>query len=373
MDGQPFRGSWNRLPFARRNEITASWLRKKDEQLPDRELCWQTLRRWLLVHALGQRRWYRAQILPSAGRILWLHLSDHVGDSLMRLSSIRLLQGRQVDLLASAKATELFEEGGLFQRIYRHGRDDAAAARNRYDLVILDALQTKPLMAKHRLFRRTPFVTQNDFFHYCRDDYNLTLFSWYRMAHLLGREGEVLEGQARVSMEWSSVAQGLLRKLGVREGAVGIALGGREEYRIYRGWDQVVRLLLQEQPGLSLVLLGTDNAVTLAQKIVAEHPGAGIVNCVDRLALKESAAVTAGCRLLLCADGGLLHVANAVATPSVGLFAQEFADLRYVPADRFRALRSEEDVNAIDPAQVVREAGLALQGQWQPWQVAARE
>lgn len=372
MDGRPFWGSWNRLPFARRNEITASWLQKKDEQLPDRELSWQTLRRWLLVHALGQRRWYRAQIFPSAGRILWLHLSDHVGDSLMRLSSIRLLQGRQVDLLASAKATELFEEGGLFQRIYCHNRDEAAAARNPYDLVILDALQTKPLMAKHRLFRKTPFVTQNDFFHYCRDDYNLTLFSWYRMADLLGMGDEKLEGQARLAMECSSVAPGLLRELGIREGAVGIALGGREGYRIYRAWGQVVRLLLREQPGLPLVLLGTEHANPLAQEIVAEHPRAGIVNCVDRLTLKESAAVTAGCGLLLCADGGLLHVASAVGTPSLGLFAQEFADLRYVPADRFRALRSEEDVNTIAPEQIAREAGLALRGQWQAWRVEAR-
>lgn len=372
MDGQPFWGSWNRLPFARRTEITASWLRKKDEQLPDPELCWQTVRRWLLVHALGQRRRYRARILPSAGSILWLHLSDHVGDSLMRLSSIPLLRGRQVDLLASAKAVELFEEGGLFQRIYCHSRDDAAAARNSYDLVILDALQTKPLMAKQRLFRTTPFVTQNDFFHYCRDDYNLTLFSWYRMAHLLGRGDEKLEGQARVTMECGSVAPGLLREFGIREGAVGIALGGREGYRIYRAWDHVVRLLLQEQPGQPLVLLGTENAATLAQKIVAEHPRAGIVNCVDRLTLKESAAVLAGCRLLLCADGGLLHVARAVGTPSLGLFAQEFADLRYVPVDRFRALRSEEDVNTIAPEQVAREASLALQGQWQTWRVEAR-
>jgi heptosyltransferase-2 len=372
MNGQPFRGSWNRLPFHRRNAITASWLRKKDEQLPEGELFWQTLRRWLLLHALGQRRRYRALIPPEAARILWLHLSDHIGDSLMRLSSIRLLQGRQVDLLATAKAADLYEEGGVFQRIYCLNRDDTAAVRNRYDLVILDALQTRPLMAKHRLFRTTPFVTQNDFFHYCRDDYNLTLFSWYRMAHLLGREDGHLERQARIVMECSRVAPGLLQELGIREGAVGIALGGREEYRIYRAWDQVVRLLLREQPGLPLVLLGSENAGTLAHRIVAEHPGATIVNCVDRLPLKESGAVIKGCRLLLCADGGLLHVANALATPSVGLFAQEFADLRYVPADRFRALRSEEDVNGIDPEQVAKETTLALQGQWQDWRVEDR-
>jgi len=347
MNGQPFRGSWNRLPFARRNAITASWL-------------------------LEQRRWYRARIPPEARRILWLHLSDHIGDSLMRLSSIILLQGRQVDLLASAKAVELFEEGGAFQRIFCLNRDDAASAGNSYDLVILDALQTKPLMAKQRLFRMTPFVTQNDYFHYCRDDYNLTLFSWYRMAHLLGREGERLERQARLVMECGRVSPGLFEELGIKDGAVGIALGGREDYRIYHAWDLVVRLLLQEHPGLPLVLLGTENADALAKKIMAEQPLAEIVNCVDRLTLKESAAVLAGCRLLLCADGGLLHVASAVGTPSVGLFAQEFADLRYVPADRFRALRSEEDVKAIDPEQVAREACLALQGQWQAWHVEAR-
>ncbi|MHB1351390.1 MAG: glycosyltransferase family 9 protein [Desulfobulbaceae bacterium] len=371
MDGGPFWGCWNRLPFARRNDITSSWLRREDEQLPDRELCWQTVRRWLLLRALGQRRHVRSAIPPESVRILWLHQTDHLGDSLMRLSSVRLLQGRAVDLLASAKAAALFEEGGVFRRIYCLDRDDAAAAGNPYDLVILDALQTRPLMTKQRLFRATPFVSQNDFFHFCRDDYNLTLFSWYRMAHLLGMALPELEKQARLTMEYRSVPPDLLQKLEIREGAVGIALGGREAYRIYRAWDRVADLLLREFPDLPLVLLGTENAGELAQRIVAAHPLARIVNCVERLSLKESAAVIAGCRLLLCADGGLLHVANATATPTVGLFAQEFPDLRYVPADRFRALRGEEDVNEINPERVAREAGPALAGEFEPWRVMA--
>jgi heptosyltransferase-2 len=355
-----FWGIWNRLPYGHRNAHTATWLRRPDEQAPAVRLAQETLRRVLLLYASGQGRRHRRRIPREARSIIWLHFTDHIGDSLMRLSSTQMLADRRVDLLATGKAAALFEPGGMFCEVLRLPDDEDAAQRNGYDFVIIDALQTKPLLAKRRLFPCLPFVTQNEYFHYCRDDYNLSLNSWYRMAHLLGRDPLEAEGQARLRMDCDAVWPGLPARLGIGPGTIALCLGGREDYRIYRGWGRVAELLCAARPRLPLALVGSDNSEEPAARIAAAHNKAKIVNLANRLSIKETAALVRSCRLLVCADGGLLHVANAVGTPTVGLFAQELPEFRYLPTDRYRALCAEENVNAIAPEAVAAEVLVAL-------------
>ncbi len=365
---QNFRGIWNRLPFEREYPFTDSWFRKKDEQLPDRQLFWESIRRLLLVYVLGENRRYYSRIPEEAKFILWLHMTDHLGDSLMRLSPVQLLTGRTVDLLADDKATLLFEQGGWFRKVMRLSEEELPLDCLEYDCVILDALHTKPLLAKHRLLRQIPFVSQNDFFHYCRDDYNLTLCSWARMEYLLNQEIDDLAGRAKLVMDSHTPFSGLPAELGLCDDALGIVIGGREEYRIYRHWVQVVELLIGRRPDLQLVLLGSDNGEVLAREILNRFPGKKIINCINKFDLARTAAVIDKCILVLCADGGLLHIASAVATPTVCLFAQEYPAFRYTQEDRFRALRSKQDVNTIEPEFVVKEVELALSGRWQTWE-----
>ncbi len=365
---QNFRGSWNRLPFDRKYSFTDCWLRQKDEQLPDRQLFQESIRRLLLVYALGENRRYCSRIPKEAKTILWLHMTDHIGDSLMRLSPVQLLTGRTVDLLADDKATLLFEPGGWFRKVMRLSDEDLRLDDREYDCVILDALHTKPLLAKHRLLKKTPFVSQNDFFHYCRDDYNLTLCSWARMEHLLNQEVDDLAGSARLVMDSHTAFSRLPAELAIDDDALGIVIGGREEYRIYRHWLQVVELLLSRRPDLQLVLLGSENGDAPAREILDRFPDRKIIDCINKYDLARTATVVDKCALVVCADGGLLHVAGAVATPTVCLFAQEYPAFRYTPSDRFRALRSEQNVNTIEPEAVVREVELALSGSWQTWE-----
>lgn len=365
---QNFRGIWNRLPFEREYPFTASWLRQKDEHLPDRQLFPEAIRRLLLVYALGENRRYRAQIPAEAKTILWLHMTDHIGDSLMRLSPVQLLGKRTVDLLADDKATLLFKPGGWFRKVMRLSDPNLRLDAREYDCVILDALHTKPLLAKHRLLKKTLFVSQNDFFHYCRDDYNLTLCSWARMEHLLNQEIDDLAGRARLMMDSHSAFSQLPEELGIGDDALGIVLGGREEYRIYRHWVQVIDVLISKRPEQQLVLLGSENGDGPAREILDRFSDRNIVDCINKYDLARTAALVGKCALVLCADGGLLHVAAAVATPTVCLFAQEYPAFRYTPSDRFRALRSEQDVNTIEPEAVAGEVELALAGNRQRWE-----
>ncbi len=363
-----FRGIWNRLPFERRYSFTDSWLQQEDEQLPDRQLFLEAIRRVLLIYALRQSGHYRSHLPRDAENILWIHMSDHIGDSLMRLSPVQLLADKNVDLLASEKTTWLFGSGGHFRKVLSLSDESIRFDADAYDCVILDALHTKPILAKHRLCKKIPFVSQNDLFHYCRDDYNLTLCSWCRMEYLLNREIDDLGGRACLAFDSRPVLPKLPEGRSLGDDALGIVLGGREEYRIYQSWDRVVEGLLRQRPGQQLVLLGAEHGDAPAQTIMARFPQADIIDCVNSCSLAETAALIGKCRLILCADGGLLHVASAVATPTVCLFAQEYPAFRYTPLDTFRALRSDLDVNAIQSEAIVREVELAMAGQWQEWE-----
>ncbi len=367
MFDQNFWGIWNRLPFDREYPFTDSWLRQRDEQLPDRQLFWESIRRFMLLYALGENRKYRSHIPEEAKTILWIHMTDHIGDSLMRLSPVQLLGQRNVDLLADDKATRLFRPGGWFRNVMRLSDQNLRLDAREYDCVILDAIHTKPLLAKHRLLKKTPFVSQNDFFHYCRDDYNLTLCSWARMEHLLNQEIDDLSGRARLVLDSHSAFSHLPEELGIGDDALGIVIGGREEYRIYQHWVEVIEYLIRKRPEQQLVLLGSENGDVQAREILDRFSDKNIVDCINKYDLARTAALVDKCALVLCADGGLLHVAGAVATPTVCLFAQEYPAFRYTPSDRFRALRSEQDVNTIKPEAVAREVELALVGNWQMW------
>jgi heptosyltransferase-2 len=172
---------------------------------------------------------------------------------------------------------------------------------------------------------------------------------------------------ARLFFDRLEIKDGANAQLEATRKTIGIALGGREAYRIYQAWDKVIAQLLNLSPGARFVLLGTENAEEPAARILKRFPSADIKSYVNRLQLAETGRIIGDCCLLLCADGGLLHVASALGTPTVCLFAQEYPEFRYVPADRFRALRAERDVNAIAADEVAGEVGYALVGQWQVW------
>jgi len=362
-----FRGIWNRLPFERKYPFTDFWLQQEDNQLSDRQLFREAIRRVMLVYALGESRRYRARLPRGAKTILWIHMTDHIGDSLMRLSPVQLLSEKTVDLFADEKATLLFKPGGYFRKVMNLSDENIRLDVEEYDCVILDALHTKPILAKHRLLKKTPFVSQNDLFHYCRDDYNLTLCSWCRMEYLLNQRIDNLAERACLVLDSGIASADPPEHFAIQDDALGIVVGGREEYRIYPYWDQVVGLLLQKRSGQQLVLLGSEKGDAPALDICNRFPRENIVNCVNRCSLGETTALIGKCRLLLCADGGLLHVAGAMAVPTVCLFAREHPAFRYTPADTFRALRSDLHVRTIEPKAISREVELALSGQWQEW------
>lgn len=78
-------------------------------------------------------------------------------------------------------------------------------------------------------------------------------------------------------------------------------------------WGELARMV-KGQLGAQLVLVGSAPG-----KAVADLPGE-LVNAVDRLPLRASAALLASARAVISTDSGPMHLAQALAVPTLGLF-----------------------------------------------------
>ena len=72
--------------------------------------------------------------------------------------------------------------------------------------------------------------------------------------------------------------------------------------------------------GYHVVLLGTRDEWSAAEAI-REHIGARCVNIAGGTSVLEAAALLRRCRLLICNDSGLQHLASSVGTPCVAIFS----------------------------------------------------
>lgn len=78
----------------------------------------------------------------------------------------------------------------------------------------------------------------------------------------------------------------------------------------------------QSTYGTRIVLTGGNSSLERSYgETISDRVGPDVVNLVGQTTLKQSLAVFAGADLLLCPDSGPAHMATAVGTPVVGLYA----------------------------------------------------
>jgi ADP-heptose:LPS heptosyltransferase len=83
------------------------------------------------------------------------------------------------------------------------------------------------------------------------------------------------------------------------------------------GWNRLVAMLTDEC-GAVVVQVGAD--VSTSSGAGRSSRAAGAIDWVGAWSLSELAAVIKSCHLFVGIDSGMLHIAGAVGTPSVGLF-----------------------------------------------------
>jgi ADP-heptose:LPS heptosyltransferase len=74
---------------------------------------------------------------------------------------------------------------------------------------------------------------------------------------------------------------------------------------------------------------------------------------VDRISFNQTAQVIKKSRLLICADGGLLHAANAVQTPIMALFYYIEPMVRLIKINPSYSLLDKNDINNISVINII--------------------
>ena len=77
-----------------------------------------------------------------------------------------------------------------------------------------------------------------------------------------------------------------------------------------------------------------------------------IRNFVGKLSINQTSIVIRQSSIMLCCDGGLLHISNAFSKPVVSLFGAIDPLMRHTSSDVFECLYDDDSVNNIEPVDI---------------------
>ncbi len=305
----------------------------------------RTYRRFFTLLFLKQLNLKLDLIPDNASKILWLNPSStSIGDSIMELSGRKLLNNTkfEVHLLSDRKNSSLYLEDLVFSKVF----NDPSQIVETYDLILMDVYNTKSIKMKSKYFPNVSFCALQGYFYGA--DFNRLLFSFHRVNALLN--------YPYTQNEVDSLAHNYLciNDLSTEYFQVVIAVGGEDYLRTYLSWNVVIGELLELNPHLRICLLGSENGLVFAEKIVAEF-GDRVTSQVAKLSLLGTAGVIARAQVFIGADGGLMHIATAFNLNGVALFAKFRPELRLAKNSQVIPIFSSSNVNQIKPSQIIAE------------------
>jgi len=157
-------------------------------------------------------------------------------------------------------------------------------------------------------------------------EYYLELLKFMDPLEPHGRSPLKVTYQLTVSKENSALAKKILAESGIKSSdtVIGIAMGGGASWgrdAIYKQWPaerfgELAHRIMKET-GARVVLLGSADEKRLVEIASARNDG---VDLTGKLNLEELAAVMKELKLLVCNDGGPLHMAVALGVSTVSIF-----------------------------------------------------
>lgn len=297
----------------------------------------------------GQKFLLQDKIPPNAKRILLIYRArPQLGDSIQELSGRVQLQapGRTIDCYTERVIADVYAGDTIFNKVFS---DDQALVNN-YDFVILMTMSWKNIGPKVASMPFTPFAVVYGYSHGIElDQLGLSYGAFSRM------NGVERPSSCKAIFNLKYSHDAIARD----KHAIAIAVGGVGSNRIYRNWPKVVELLIQtnrHDPNFKVFLLGSDNGRAGADEILLRvNHDPRVHDLVGKTVLEESFSKLKQVSLLLCADGGLMHIASCAETPLVSLFSGVIHPLfrlkRHAPAI---ALHADREVSEIPPEHIAR-------------------
>ncbi len=285
------------------------------------QVAWRRFKRELNFLSHGQSGLRRERIDVSVHRkILWIHQgTPQVGDSLMDLAARTLLRGQvdRLDLLIDEHLVPLYQGDPVFHRV----ASDPDELPRDYDLVLLHSASSHSVRSKFKHFHGVPFA--HVYGVYTGPELNRTLFGFFRLAHLLGLSETTAELEAKACPSMCATPRDVQQVDGLElpPGAVVVCVGGVHDWRTYLQWPELIAALRHEGVNRPIVLLGSSNGLDMRDTIVSAQDCGVVIDRVAQHSLGEVYEIMRRSALVVCADGGLLHVAHAARVPVVALFA----------------------------------------------------
>jgi len=308
-------------------------------------------KRYLFIILNSQKKLELSSILPAHQDILWINISaPSLGDSLMDLSSRVMLKGRNVDLFTTENIASLYLSDEIFNNVYS---SIEMAGINSYDLVIIDSFSSRSIEVKCKIAPKVEFVGIYGYFN--GPEVNRVLFSYHQMNNLLNyqKSGEEIRFSAKTSISISKIDQDIINKINLPDRFIAIVLGGEWKYRTYKNWDKVIENILKKNNHLNIVLLGSENANLIADKILTQFANNNIFNYVAKYSFNQTTQIISLSDVLLCCDGGLMHAANAFNKTVVPLFARLTPEMQLTDCINAFPLFDNLDVNNITSFDVI--------------------
>ena len=308
------------------------------------------LRRYLYLIFLRQKNLEISRILPSHQKILWINVSaPSLGDSLMDLSSRRLLTGKTIDLYTDEKNSNLYLNDKYFNKVFSNFND---LSTYEYDLVILDSFSSRTIKIKAKIAPKIVFVGMFGYFN--GPEVNRILYSYHQMNALLGypMTEEAIIDNAQNSLKISSQDKKIVGDI-VPKDYITISLGGEWKYKTYQKWSEVINQLLLDNKNIKIIFVGSKNALRTSKQLLNIFPKDQLLDFTSILSFNQTAEVIRKSEVFLCCDGGLLHAATALNANIVALFARLTPEMLLTKKTNHFSLYNEENVNNISSTEVV--------------------
>lgn len=334
------------LPFSEKIPV---FLEKFLKKIPLHRRIWRFLGHYLYSEFLLRKSQKVNQITSQHQRILWIQWVDaYLGDSLMDLSSRVLLKNKKIDLLTKSHVAEIYQGDTVFNDIFTNAKQCNAED---YDLLIIGSYRKRELKNLTSELLQLPHTSLYGYYHV--QSFNRLYFSYFHINHLLSKpyNFEYIKNTAKPSLPISHNDINIIDKHNLPNNFITIAVGGASKDRTYTSWNKVVKILLTEKIVENIVLVGkdTNQEVKNIQTINSDR----IMNLTNVCSFNQTAEIIKRSKMLLCCDGGLLHAANAVEIPIIGLFYCINPMARLIKKNQSYALFNKDNINNINSYDVV--------------------
>lgn len=163
------------------------------------------------------------------------------------------------------------------------------------------------------------------------------------MEHLAGQKiTRPFPADLVLSTEEKLQAAGMLSDLGISANSDLLAIAPAAAYGSAKAWlperfREVILGWQKPHPDTEILLLGSPGEKNRIDQITSGLPGR-IHNLAGRLTLRQTIIILASCRLLICNDSGLMHIASSLKIPVLAIFGPTIALKTSPLAESYRLL-----------------------------------